>query len=144
LQLVVARVGDRSQRLTPRPANGTRARTTRRPLQNAFGVAITKYSSASTRMVIDSLRTMVIWGFSLAVKWESFCWVQLIGFALLLAGSMIYNQVLRLPGLSYPESAAKAGALLDEEEDEEGVEYAAMGSGAAFAGGSGAYGKADI
>jgi hypothetical protein len=91
-------------------------------------------------MVIDSLRTMVIWGFSLAVKWESFCWVQLIGFALLLAGSMIYNQVVRLPGFTYPESSQKQ-ALLEEDEDE-GVEYAAMGSGAAFTGSSAAaYGK---
>lgn len=91
-----------------------------------------------------ALPQMVIWGFSLAVKWESFCWVQLIGFALLLAGSMIYNQVLRLPGFAYPESQ-KQQALLEEDEDE-GVEYAAMGAALTGSGSAAAYGKlqADI
>ena len=34
---------------------------------NYFGVSVTKYMSASSRMILDSLRTMVIWGFSLGV-----------------------------------------------------------------------------
>lgn len=37
---------------------------------NAFGVSVTKYMNASTRMVLDSLRTIVIWAVSLGAKWE--------------------------------------------------------------------------
>jgi len=64
---------------------------------NFFGISITKYASATTRMVLDSIRTIVIWGFSLAYGWEEFQFLQLIGFALLLSGTCIYNEVLVLP-----------------------------------------------
>jgi hypothetical protein len=64
--------------------------------------------SASTRMVLDSLRTMVIWFFSLGVGWESFCWIQTIGFVVLLTGTIVYNKIIKIPFLAYPE----------EEEDE--------------------------
>lgn len=110
---------------------------------NAFGVAITKYMNASTRMVIDSLRTMVIWAFSLGVGWESFCWVQTIGFALLLAGSMIYNQVVRVPGFAYPDAPAKGAALLEDEGDEYDGGYAPSG-GTVFGGTSYSKLEADI
>jgi len=38
---------------------------------NACGVAITKYMSASTRMILDSVRTVVIWIVSVAVGWQA-------------------------------------------------------------------------
>ncbi|WAR14464.1 S35F6-like protein [Mya arenaria] len=38
--------------------------------------AVTKELSATTRMVLDSVRTLVIWMFSLAVKWQDFQWLQ--------------------------------------------------------------------
>lgn len=91
---------------------------------------------------------MVIWAFSLAVKWESFCWIQIIGFVFLLAGSMIYNQVLRVPGMFYPEAAPSKDALLDEEEDDGNnyEYYEANGAGQGFvatAGGRGGYGRVE-
>jgi hypothetical protein len=57
---------------------------------------VTKHISASTRMVLDSLRTMIIWGFSLGVKWETFCYVQVIGFVILLSGTVVYNKIVKL------------------------------------------------
>ena len=71
--------------------------------------------SATTRMLLDSLRTMVIWGFSLGVGWESFCYVQLIGFAILLTGTVIYTGVVRVPGLAY---------AAEEADEAKGVELA--------------------
>ena len=38
---------------------------------------------------------------SLAIGWEKFCYAQVIGFALLLTGTLIYNAVVRVPGLQY-------------------------------------------
>jgi hypothetical protein len=63
------------------------------------GISITKYSSATTRMVMDSIRTLTIWVYSLIVGWQSFQYFQLIGFALLIAGTIIYNEVAVIPFL---------------------------------------------
>eukprot|EP01116_Phalansterium_solitarium_P011965 TRINITY_DN2786_c0_g1_i1.p1 TRINITY_DN2786_c0_g1~~TRINITY_DN2786_c0_g1_i1.p1 ORF type:complete len:386 (+),score=165.17 TRINITY_DN2786_c0_g1_i1:130-1287(+) len=63
---------------------------------NFFGISITKYSSATTRMVLDSIRTIVIWAFSLIMKWQEFQFFQLIGFAFLLFGSGLYNEIIVL------------------------------------------------
>ena len=54
--------------------------------------------SAAHRMVIDSVRTFVIWGFSLAVGWEKFSPLQLVGFAILLAGTVFYQELYHFPG----------------------------------------------
>jgi drug/metabolite transporter (DMT)-like permease len=86
---------------------------------NFLGVSITKYMSASARMVLDSLRTMVIWVFSLAVGWESFCYIEPVGFFFLLAGALIYNGVLKIPCLYYPPSGAGVKSVESDEVDEE-------------------------
>jgi FtsH-binding integral membrane protein len=39
---------------------------------NFFGLSVTKYMSATHRMVLDSLRTIIIWAVSLLVGWQSF------------------------------------------------------------------------
>uniref|UniRef100_A0A1I8C0V6 TPT domain-containing protein n=1 Tax=Meloidogyne hapla TaxID=6305 RepID=A0A1I8C0V6_MELHA len=61
---------------------------------NFAGVTVTKHLSATTRMVLDSVRTFVIWGFSIPLFGEKFIAVQLIGFALLTFGMFIYNDLL--------------------------------------------------
>jgi hypothetical protein len=82
--------------------------------------------SATTRMVLDSVRTMTIWGFSLAgllfskhptkslvtsnpltnhgffhlpVGWETFQFMQIIGFVLLISGTFVYNGILIVPAM---------------------------------------------
>ena len=81
---------------------------------NFFGISVTKAMSAAHRMVLDSLRTMVVWGFSLCVyavdpsKGQKFSWLQLVGFAILLFGTLVYNEILPLPCL--PKKWRKAAA----------------------------------
>lgn len=58
---------------------------------NFAGISVTKEISATTRMVLDSLRTVVIWAVSLAVGWEVFHALQILGFFILLLGAAIYN-----------------------------------------------------
>lgn len=41
---------------------------------NYFGISVTQSMSATHRMVLDSIRTLVIWVFSLCVGWQR--WVQ--------------------------------------------------------------------
>lgn len=58
---------------------------------NFAGISVTKEISATTRMVLDSLRTIVIWVVSLAIGWESFHGLQILGFLILLVGAALYN-----------------------------------------------------
>eukprot|EP00929_Paragymnodinium_shiwhaense_P027675 TRINITY_DN16195_c0_g2_i1.p1 TRINITY_DN16195_c0_g2~~TRINITY_DN16195_c0_g2_i1.p1 ORF type:complete len:430 (+),score=89.26 TRINITY_DN16195_c0_g2_i1:80-1369(+) len=81
---------------------------------NFFCLNVTKRISAVTRCLIDSCRMMVIWVVSLAlyysgdtangVPWTPYSWWQLGGFVLLVLGSLVYNEVLRLPFLSYAQA----------------------------------------
>ncbi|KAF5297027.1 hypothetical protein FQA39_LY12241 [Lamprigera yunnana] len=43
---------------------------------NFAGISVTKEMSATTRMVLDSVRTFVIWMLSLAFAWQQFHWLQ--------------------------------------------------------------------
>merc|ERR1711981_1288909 len=61
---------------------------------NFAGISVTKEMSATTRMVLDSVRTLVIWGVSLLLRWQDFYYLQLIGFAVLLTGMCIYNDII--------------------------------------------------
>ncbi|KAG7163174.1 Solute carrier family 35 member F6-like 2 [Homarus americanus] len=66
---------------------------------NFAGVSVTKEFSATTRMVLDSVRTLVIWLVTLALRWQTFQYLQPIGYVVLVVGMMLYNDVLILPFL---------------------------------------------
>ncbi|VDO29959.1 unnamed protein product [Heligmosomoides polygyrus] len=61
---------------------------------NFAGVSVTKELSATTRMVLDSVRTLVIWAFSIPFFGEQFIPLQLIGFGLLILGMFVYNDII--------------------------------------------------
>lgn len=61
---------------------------------NYAGISITKEMSATTRMILDSVRTIVIWIFSLLFQWQVFHYMQLIGFIILLIGMACYNNIV--------------------------------------------------
>lgn len=64
---------------------------------NAFGVSITKYSTASQRSTVDTCRTLIIWAVSVGVGWENFLPLELLGFAMLVGGTLIYNEIVIVP-----------------------------------------------
>jgi len=45
---------------------------------NFSGISVAKEISATTRMVLDSVRTFFIWTFSLAVGWQTFNPLQVL------------------------------------------------------------------
>lgn len=47
---------------------------------NFTGISITKECNATTRMVLDSVRILVVWCFSLAIGWQEFHYLQVIIF----------------------------------------------------------------
>jgi len=91
---------------------------------NFVGISITRYISSPARAVIDTVRTTVVWFFFLMpfinkCYRESFNVMQLIGFILLVAGTLIYNEVVVLPffGLDkyVKKDESKHGGIKDEE-----------------------------
>ncbi|KAK3105041.1 hypothetical protein FSP39_015884 [Pinctada imbricata] len=68
---------------------------------NFCGISVTKELSATTRMVLDSIRTLVIWAVSLALIWQDFHVLQLFGFFLLIIGMFLYNNVVIVPAIQW-------------------------------------------
>ncbi|EFP79980.1 uncharacterized protein PGTG_05205 [Puccinia graminis f. sp. tritici CRL 75-36-700-3] len=66
-------------------------------LFNFCGLAVTKSISATARSVIDTCRSVGIWAFSLAIGWESFSFLQLVGFIILVVGTFFFNQIVHYP-----------------------------------------------
>jgi len=60
---------------------------------NFAGITVTKEISATTRMVLDSVRTLFIYIVSLALRWQTFFWLQIVGFIFLVFGMALYNDV---------------------------------------------------
>lgn len=61
---------------------------------NFAGISVTKQLSATTRTVLDSIRTIVIWAFSLMMRWEKFSFYKLGGFIVLIFGMCVYNEIV--------------------------------------------------
>ena len=53
---------------------------------NYFGLSVTRSVSATSRSTIDTCRTLFIWVVSLGLGWETFKWLQVVGFAGLVYG----------------------------------------------------------
>jgi hypothetical protein len=65
---------------------------------NYCGLSVTRNISATSRSTIDTCRTLFIWMCSLALGWEHFNWLQVLGFIVLIYGTFVFNDVLVLPG----------------------------------------------
>jgi len=66
---------------------------------NFAGISVTKELSATTRMVLDSVRTLIIWAVSLSFQWQKFNYLQVIGFVILITGMCLYNNIVIVPNL---------------------------------------------
>lgn len=81
---------------------------------NFFGLSITRSVSATARSIIDTSRTLFIWIVSLGLGWETFKWLQIVGFALLVYGTFLFNDIVR-PPLKACAARRKAKPLLEEQ-----------------------------
>merc|ERR1712000_344504 len=64
---------------------------------NFFGLSVTRSVSATSRSTIDTCRTLFIWIVSLGLGWETFKWLQILGFALLVYSTFLYNGIVQPP-----------------------------------------------
>ncbi|KAL4896593.1 hypothetical protein BDV59DRAFT_171026 [Aspergillus ambiguus] len=83
---------------------------------NFFGLSVTRSVSATSRSTIDTCRTLFIWLVSLALGWESFKWLQVLGFVLLVYGTFLFNDIVRPPlKACLPHEVRQRELLLPEE-----------------------------
>ena len=80
---------------------------------NYLALTVTRSLSATHRTSIDAFRTLLIWIVGLALGWENFKWLQLLGFSGLVFGNLLFNDVVRPPALRFVRS------WLSEHGDEE-------------------------
>ena len=64
---------------------------------NFFGLSVTKNVSATSRSTIDTCRVLFVWLTSLGLGWEHFRWLQVLGFVILVYGTFLYNEIVRMP-----------------------------------------------
>lgn len=104
---------------------------------NMFGVRATRFLGTSKRTFVEISRILLVWAADIALfylgglayhrvrgetaaePWREWSWVQMIGFGLLIIGILIFNHVIKLPGLWYPSKWSMAewaerGAIVGE------------------------------
>lgn len=64
---------------------------------NFFGISVTRTVSATSRSTIDTCRTLFIWLVSLGLGWETFKWLQVLGFVLLVYFTFLFNGLVQPP-----------------------------------------------
>ena len=82
---------------------------------NFFGLSVTRSVSATARSTIDTCRTLFIWVVSLGLRWETFKWLQIVGFALLVYGTFLFNDIVRPPLKACVTKKKEEAGLLAEE-----------------------------
>ena len=89
---------------------------------NFSGLTISKYSSATSRTIVDTLRTVIVWTFFLVMPFvpedtkETFSWLQLLGFVILILGGLIYNEILVIKFWGFADNTKAAIKKRQEEE----------------------------
>jgi len=81
---------------------------------NYFGLSITRTVSATSRSVIDTCRTLFIWIVSLGLGWETFKWLQIVGFVLLVYGTFLFNDLIGTRWRSLLKRERSAPLLVEE------------------------------
>ena len=94
---------------------------------NVCGITTTKYASAAQRSTIDTSRTVVIWISSVALNLEKFYWQSIIGFVLLVCGTLLYNEIIVLHFMGFDENTKEAIAAREGGDGEKKTDANYMG-----------------
>lgn len=81
---------------------------------NFFGLSVTRSVSATSRSTIDTCRTLFIWIVSLGLRWETFKWLQVIGFTVLVYFTFLFNGIVQ-PPFEFLKVEEEVEELLPEE-----------------------------
>lgn len=92
-------------------------------IYNLTGITVGKKMSAVVRCLVDSCRTVTVWGITLLIyyagakeygaPWTPYSWLQVIGFLILIFGTLLYQEILAAPDFL---KTATAGTLAYNED----------------------------
>ncbi|KIK59709.1 hypothetical protein GYMLUDRAFT_169095 [Collybiopsis luxurians FD-317 M1] len=89
---------------------------------NFFGLSVTRHVSATARSLVDTCRTLAIWIVSLGLGWEKLMFpisgLQVVGFALLVYGTFLFNNLVSVPPCLPRPSVDNVAVAADSEETE--------------------------
>ena len=97
---------------------------------NVCGITVTKIATAGQRATIDTSRTLIIWACSCLFLGEAFHWEAIFGFALLVLGTLMYNEIMVVPCLGFDQNT-KEKKQERAAKDKRDAEYTTMTSPAA-------------
>eukprot|EP01105_Mastigella_eilhardi_P000859 TRINITY_DN1103_c0_g1_i1.p1 TRINITY_DN1103_c0_g1~~TRINITY_DN1103_c0_g1_i1.p1 ORF type:complete len:413 (+),score=115.11 TRINITY_DN1103_c0_g1_i1:87-1325(+) len=84
---------------------------------NFFGLSVTKSLTCVHRTLIDACRTIIVWTSELFIgvfdptfgeTWTNWSYIQVAGFLILIAGTILYNGIVKIPGLQYEQPSKPA------------------------------------
>lgn len=75
---------------------------------NFFGISLTNELSATARSTIDTCRTLSVWLLAILMGWESFHFLQFVGFVVLVFGTLCFNGVLNPEEWSFVPHSLKS------------------------------------
>ena len=75
---------------------------------NSFGIATTKYASAAQRSTVDSCRQLTVWAFSIWIFGDPVEPLCLVGFAVLVFGTLMYNEIIEIPFCGFNQWTKRA------------------------------------
>ena len=103
---------------------------------NILALQITSKASAVARMVFDQLTIVVVWVVQLSIywavvntkyeeqfiktgeAWTKYSWIQLFGFAIMVLGAAIYQNIVKLPEKCKPHETSSSLCLINQRESE--------------------------
>ncbi|KAJ3027883.1 UNVERIFIED_CONTAM: hypothetical protein HDU68_002911 [Siphonaria sp. JEL0065] len=85
-------------------------------LFNWSGLSVTQTVSATSRSTIDTCRPVFIWAISMGLGWETFKWLQVVGFIVLIYGTFVFNDVVTLPAWTGLGRAEDSEVVVDDDE----------------------------
>lgn len=100
---------------------------------NGLGMVVTKYASSANRVTLSQSKTLIVWIFFLLAPVrgrETFVWLQLVGFIVVIGGVILYNEIIELPILGFDrytkrgleKNKLRAKSLNYEDEDADHVD----------------------
>ncbi|KAF8610843.1 hypothetical protein BDV93DRAFT_517936 [Ceratobasidium sp. AG-I] len=88
---------------------------------NFFGLSVTYRVSATARSTTDTCRTLGIWIVSLGLGWERLAWpysvLQVLGFALLVYGTFLFNNLVEPPAFIRPATRGSDAVAVENDEE---------------------------
>lgn len=67
-------------------------------LADYYSLCVAKNVSSPARCIIDLFKALFVWVYSLFFRDEQMDWIQVGGFALLIFGNLVLNEIMDLPG----------------------------------------------